>query len=53
VHADEAVLISKADIVPCCHAVNEEDFLQSIMVRDLQIWEGAPAFPDHAISLIR
>ena len=34
-------------------AVNEDEFFEQIMPRDLQIWEGAPAFPDHACSLIR
>ena len=34
-------------------AVNEDEFFEQIMPRDLQIWEGAPAFPDHVCSLIR
>ena len=36
-----------------CPAVNDDEFFEHIMPRDLQIWEGATPLPDHACSLIR
>ena len=33
--------------------MNDDEFFEYIMPKDLQIWEGATAFPDHACSLIR
>ena len=33
--------------------MNDDEFFEHIMPRDLQIWEGATPFPDHACSLIK
>lgn len=42
-----------AETCLACCAVNEDEFLESIMHRDLRIWEGGMPDPDHSCSLIR